>query len=173
MRSLVDQALRIVHVPIISCTSRAYGLRRIGQIQEDKAGKTGAVARLSTVHVEEVVLLRSLNDVVHTSQGKLVPVTGKISVRAEGDRAFLVINIEQFLEIEDLNAVARFLAADNDVVLVRANLTPLARSDTGCLRKTPEVSELASRGDFSKSSTVTLRNDGEFSAVVTDPSPGT
>lgn len=63
------------------------------------------------------------------------------------------------------------LATHNDVVLVGTDLAPLAGSDTGSLGETTKVSELSSRGDLRKGSTVTLSDDGEFTAIVTDPSP--
>ena len=94
MWSLVDQALCVMDVSIIPCASGTEGLRRVLEVKEDKARKTAAVARLGTVHIEEVVLLRPLDDVVHTSQRKLVPVPSQVSVGAESHGTFLVIDIK-------------------------------------------------------------------------------
>jgi hypothetical protein len=56
-------------------------------------------------------------------------------------------------------------------VLECADLAPLAGSHTSSLWEAAKVSELSCRGDFSESSTVTLSDDGKFTAVVGNPTP--
>lgn len=134
MGSLVDNALGIVNVPVITGTPRVLGLGGVRQVKEDETTETGAVARLGTNYVGKVAG-RVGEDVVHTSQGKIVPITRKVGIGTEGDRALLVVDVQELLQVEDLNAVARFFAANNNVVLECTDLTPLAGSNASSLGK--------------------------------------
>jgi hypothetical protein len=86
---------------------------------------------------------------VHATERQLrIPERSQIGVRAESDGAFLVVDGQKLLEIENLNAVAGLFTTDNDIVLVSPNFSPAARRYTGSLRKTTQVPELSSGGDL-------------------------
>ena len=108
---------------------------------------------------------------MHASQRKIIPISGKIGIGAKRDGTLSIIDVKQLLQVKNLNAVTWLLTADNNVVLVCTDLAPLARSNTGSLGKTTKVSELSSRGNFCKSSSVPLGNDCKFAPIITDPSP--
>lgn len=61
------------------------------------------------------------------------------------------------------------LAADDDEVLVRAELTPDRCGRV--LRQAAEVDELALGRDLGESSAISLGDDGELAAVRTGPAP--
>lgn len=68
--------------------------------------------------------------------------TGQVFRRIEDD-GFLVVNVEELLEIKDLDVVIIRLAADDDVVLEESDLSPDGGRGTGCLGKASKVSKLA------------------------------
>lgn len=61
------------------------------------------------------------------------------------------------------------LTANNDIVLVRPNLTPLG--EDGLLREAAEIDEFALRRDFSKCCSISLADGNKFASIVRNPTP--
>jgi hypothetical protein len=96
VRSLVDNTLGIVNIAVVSGASRVRWVGGVRQIKEDETRKTARVAGLSANNVREVAS-RVGEDVVHTSKGKVIPVSGKVGVGAEGLGTFSVVDVQKLL----------------------------------------------------------------------------
>lgn len=116
--------------------------------------------------------------------------TSEVIRRVKDDR-LAVVNIKQLLQVEDLNVVIIRLAADNDVVLEDADLSPDGSRSAGSLRQTTEVAKLTAENNLlsrtqdqpwslqesycathlCKSSAIGLCNDGKLPAVIRCPTP--
>ncbi|KAI9155668.1 aldehyde dehydrogenase [Paramyrothecium foliicola] len=157
--SAVDQALGIVDVAIVL---RRDGVGRVGEVEEVEAGAADrVVAGLSTDGGEVAELLVD-NNVVGTADRQQLAGPGGEVVLSELNRAGRV-NVEQLLQVEDLDAVADGLGADDGVVLVGADLAPLRGQRVG--GQTAEIAHLAVLADLHESCALILANCNEFAAV--------
>jgi hypothetical protein len=62
------------------------------------------------------------------------------------------------------------LGSNDDIVLVRTDLSPLGRNRV--LRETSKVDKLTLLGDLGKSSSIVLTDGDELTTVIRGPSPG-
>jgi len=62
------------------------------------------------------------------------------------------------------------LAANDDIVLVRPNLTPYG--EDRLLREAAQVDELTLRGDLAECCPICLADGNKFASVIRDPAPG-
>ena len=154
----------------VSITRRAARRTRAGRIRQVDEDETRAAAR-ATGHGTDsnsVVKLLVDDDVVRRADGQAVEVAREV-VLGEGNGARRV-DVEQLAPVEDLDTVVAGLAADDDVVLVAADLAP----DGGgrVLGQAAEVDERALRGDLGEGGAVGLGDDDELTAFRRCPAPG-
>lgn len=93
IRATVDEALSIVDVTVTSGATRGGRVGGVAEVNEDQPGAAGAGTRLGA-DSNGVLLLLVDDDVVGGAGGKAVPVAGKVTGVAEGDRAGGV-NVQQ------------------------------------------------------------------------------
>lgn len=94
---------------------------------------------------------------------------GEVRLGVEGDGAGRVDG-EQLLQVEDLDAGAGRLGADEDVVLVGPDLAPGRGAAVG--GQAAEVPELALLGDLDEGGALVLAEGDELAAVARGPAGG-
>ena len=117
----VDDALGVVDVAVAAGAAGGAGLGGVLEVDEDEARVAPFVAGHGA-DGDGVLLLLVDDDVVRGADGQAVEVARQVVLR-EGDGRGRV-DVEQLLPVEDLHAVLARLGADDDVVLVAADLAP-------------------------------------------------
>jgi hypothetical protein len=137
---------------------------RTAQVEEDEAAAAFRGARTGTDDVGEAAVVVG-EDVVGTAIGQVLRwesanrdsemgdgitytvEAGQVLGRVKGD-GLAVVNGEQLLQVEDLDVVVVGLAADHNIVLEEADLTPDGSRGASSLGQATEISELATEDDL-------------------------
>jgi hypothetical protein len=159
-----------VHIAITGRTAQRNWVARVSEVEEVKTSSTDRVSARLGANSDTVVELLVHNHVVGTAEReKGLEVACEILGTIKGDGARRV-DVEQLLHVEDLDAVITGLGADDHVVLVRSNLTPLRRQRV--FGETAEVGHLAVRADLDEGSAVVLADGDELTTIIGGPTPG-
>lgn len=167
IRTPVHEALGIVDVAVSGGATKSGGLGGILQVDENETRPTRAGAGLRA-DSDSILLLLVDHNVVRRARGQAVPVARQIARVGESDGARRVDG-QQLAEVEDLHTMARRLAADDDEVLVAAQLAP---DRVGRVRRqAAEVDELTRRRDLGEAGAVGLGDYDKLAAVGRRPAP--
>jgi hypothetical protein len=187
----VDQTLRVVHIAILAVATQVNGIAGVLQAEEVKTTHAAGITGLDT-DSDTVLSLLVDDDVVAAAEGeRAVEVAGDVLLAIELDRGVLDLDVEQLLHVEDLDTVALELTADDHVVLVRTDLSPVSAVGSGCelgpksisvLDRKDYKSELNSqvsevqhatlRKNFNHGATIVhARNDELATRIGVDPTP--
>lgn len=173
--SAVDEALRIMHVPIASSTTGSGGVSRVSHIDEDEPSPARQVVPVSNGLItanrsssDGIAELLVDHDVVRPPDRQLVEMPSEVFLRENG-RAVRV-EVEKLLHVENLHAVLDSLGADDDQVAEGPDLPP-PRADRVVLGKSAEVDKLALGGDLGKGCSVVLAYGNKLSSILGRPTP--
>lgn len=173
--SAVDEALRVMHVPIASSTTGSGGVSRISHIDEDEPSPARQVVPVSNGLITAnrsssngVTELFVHDDVVRSPYRQLVEMPSEVFLRENGRAVWVQVN--KLLHVKDLHAVLDSLGANDNQVAEGSDLSP-PRADRVVLGQPAEVHQLALGGDLGEGCSIVLADSNELTPVLGCPSP--
>lgn len=130
-------------ISIHCSTTLFHRIARISHVEKDKSSSTlgSSRARANDVHESGVVVAQ---DIMSPSIGQLTVKSCEISDGIEGDRTFLVIDVQKLSKVKYLDVMIIRFRGNDDIMPVGSDLSPPARVGTSGLWQTTEITKLTS-----------------------------
>lgn len=155
LRPLVNHALGVMNVPVVSDAAGVLGLARVGHI--DHPQTTGALEGPRGTHGDDGVSSLASHDVVTAAEASEACGQARIADGSAVGRGVGWVGGAELGEVEDLQAVVRGLGANVGVVLDDLDVAP--RGGDGLRGQAADIGQGAIGVDPDKGRTVRLADD--------------